>query len=128
MNNKTKILGLRTCIYKVSDLEKAKEWYSKVLETYPYFDESFYIGFNVEGYELGLIPDDKKIESNSENINVYWGIEDIEESYKKLLNLGAIESTPPHDVGGGIKVATVKDPWDNIFGIIYNPHFKLPIN
>jgi hypothetical protein len=27
-------------------------------------------------------------------------------------------------VGGGIKVASVQDPFGNLFGIIENPHFK----
>ncbi len=48
-------LGLRTCIYKVSDLAKAKAWYTLAFETEPYFDEPFYIGFNIGGYEIGII-------------------------------------------------------------------------
>lgn len=43
---KTKILGLRTAIYKVGNLNTAKEWYSRLFETEPYFDEPFYVGFN----------------------------------------------------------------------------------
>lgn len=127
MSDKTKIQGLRTSIYKVNDLEKAKEWYSKVLEIQPYFNETFYVGFNVQGYELGLIPDNHDdIKHKSENINVYWGVDNINESFKKLIDLGATEFEKPHDVGGNIQTASVKDPWNNIFGIIYNPHFKLP--
>src|SRR3981081_3371696 len=49
-------LGLRTAIYHVDDIEKAKAWYSEVLGTKPYFDQPFYVGFNVAGYELGLQP------------------------------------------------------------------------
>jgi catechol 2,3-dioxygenase-like lactoylglutathione lyase family enzyme len=49
--------GLRTAIYHVADIEKAKQWYSTILGIKPYFDEPFYIGFNVAGYELGLHPD-----------------------------------------------------------------------
>jgi lactoylglutathione lyase len=51
------ILGLRTTIYKVSDLAKAKAWYSKVFDTTPYFDEPYYVGYNIGGYELGLQPE-----------------------------------------------------------------------
>lgn len=50
-------LGLRTSIYHVTDISKAKEWYSAVLEIEPYFNEPFYVGFNVGGFELGLDPD-----------------------------------------------------------------------
>ena len=51
------ILGLRTALYRVTDLDKAKEWYRAVLGIDPYFDEPFYVGFNVGGFELGLDPD-----------------------------------------------------------------------
>lgn len=50
------IQGLRTAIYFVEDIEKAKAWYTKILERPPYFDTAFYVGYNVEGFELGLHP------------------------------------------------------------------------
>src|SRR5262245_39734726 len=54
----TKLLGLRTAMYHVGDMAAAKAWYSQVLGFGPYFDQpEYYIGFNVEGYELGLHPD-----------------------------------------------------------------------
>jgi catechol 2,3-dioxygenase-like lactoylglutathione lyase family enzyme len=53
------VLGLRTVIYHVSDLKRAKEWYSSAFGLQPYFDEPFYVGFNIGGYELGLDPDPK---------------------------------------------------------------------
>ena len=52
------VLGLRTTIYKVGDIGAAKEWYAKAFQVTPYFDEPFYVGFNVAGYELGLMEDD----------------------------------------------------------------------
>ena len=51
------ILGLRTAIYPVADLDAAKRWYSQVLGQTPYFDQPFYVGFEVGGFELGLLPD-----------------------------------------------------------------------
>lgn len=56
----TPILGLRTAIYKVSDMAKAKAWYATAIETESYFDEPFYIGFNIAGYELGLQPEENR--------------------------------------------------------------------
>ena len=41
---KSKILGLRTTIYKVGDIENAKKWYANVFKTEPYFDQPFYVG------------------------------------------------------------------------------------
>ena len=49
-------LGLRTVIYPSPDLATAKAWYTQALGQDPYFDEPFYVGFNVGGYELGLDP------------------------------------------------------------------------
>ncbi len=119
------MLGLRTTIYKVDDLQKATEWYEKAFNTSPYFVEPFYVGFNIGGYELGLLPDDTATASKSHNILSYWGVEDINETYQFLLSIGASELESPTNVGGEIVVAAVKDPWGNAIGIIFNPEFKL---
>ena len=116
-------LGLRTCIYHVPDLEKAKEWYSAVLISQPYFDEPFYVGFDVGGFELGLDPNMNGI-TKGNNVDTYWGIDDCKSEYARLLDLGATEHHAPQEVGGGIIVASVLDPFGNIFGIIENPKFK----
>lgn len=121
-----RILGLRTAIYKVSDMEKAKAWYSKVFETEPYFDEPFYIGFNIAGYELGLHPEENESVDKPESVLTYWGVSDVDSEYKRLLSLGATEHEQPTNVGGEIVVASAKDPWGNIIGIIFNPEFQLP--
>jgi hypothetical protein len=49
--------GPRTVIYPAADLDAAKIWWSALLGSAPYFDEPFYVGFNVGGYELSLLPD-----------------------------------------------------------------------
>ena len=121
----SKILGLRTAAYFVADINKAKEWYTQILGIQPYFDEPFYVGFNVNGYELGLMPDENPDADKGESVVVYWGVENIKTSYQDLIDAGAGEYEKPMDVGGDIKVAKVKDPWGNIFGTICNPHFKL---
>jgi predicted enzyme related to lactoylglutathione lyase len=121
---KNSFLGLRTTIYKVADMDAAKQWYSQILGTEPYFDEPFYIGFNVAGYELGLQPDEKN-EAKVDGVITYWGVNNVNETFDELLKVGATIYESPNEVGGGIIVAAVKDPWDNVFGIIYNPHFSL---
>lgn len=123
---KASFLGLRTCIYKVSDLESATEWYTKAFETEPYFNESFYVGFNIAGYELGLIPDENPTQAKGDSVHTYWGVANVEEEYKRFIALGAIDFEEPHNVGGELVVGAVKDPWDNVVGMIYNPDFKLP--
>ena len=118
------ISGLRTAIYKVNDLEKAKEWYSGVLNRKPYFDEPFYVGFNVGGFELGLDPDAEKTTTGG-NLLVYWGVENARQAFDELLKKGAKSHSEPQNVGGSIIVASVYDPFGNIFGIIENPEFKI---
>lgn len=123
MNNK--ILGLRTAIYRVSDINVAKEWYANVFETQPYFDQPFYVGFDIGGFELGLQPEENQVNDKKESVVAYWGVNDIQKEYAKFIEAGATEYESPNEVGGDIVVASVKDAWGNIIGLIYNPHFKI---
>jgi predicted enzyme related to lactoylglutathione lyase len=118
-------LGLRTAAYHVADTDKGKEQYSKVLGIEPYFDQPFYVGFNVAGYELGLQPADAAAADKADGAVAYWGVENAETAFKRLIELGATAHEAVQDVGEGIKVAAVKDPFGNVFGIIENPNFKL---
>ena len=117
--------GLRTVIYKVPDIAKAKAWYTQAFETDPYFDEPFYAGFNIGGYELGLLPSDMPEASKTVNVSAYWGVDDIEGEVARFVALGAEVIEKPTNVGGPIMVAAVKDPWGNAIGLIHNPTFKL---
>ncbi len=116
-------LGLRTLIYYVADMEKAKDWYSNILGKAPYFDEPFYVGYNVGGYELGLHPADEN--ERAMDAITYWGVNDVQEAFDTLMAEGATAFEMPHEVGGGIVVAAVIDLMGNALGIIYNPHFTL---
>ena len=116
--------GLRTVIYKVDDIAAAKEWYAALLGFGPYFDQPFYVGFNVGGYELGLDPDNKDV-VRGDSPGVYWGVNDIEQLIAKLKETGAEVVSDAADVGGGIKVGVIKDPFGNHIGLIENPHFKI---
>lgn len=120
------ILGLRTTIYKVPDLAAAKAWYAEALGTAPYFDEPFYVGFNIGGYELGLLPEETSPPAKPESVLTYWGVDDIHAEYDRWIALGASSHEAPNNVGGDLMVAALRDPWHNIVGLIYNPHFKLP--
>jgi predicted enzyme related to lactoylglutathione lyase len=115
------ILGLRTALYPAPDLVNGKTFYTDVLGTPPYFDEPFYIGFSVGGFELGLVPD---ATPGANGCGVYWGVADVAAELVRLIGLGARVHEEVTDVGGGIKVASVLDPFGNVFGIIENPHFK----
>ena len=119
--------GLRTAAYHVADLEKAKAWYETVLEKKPYFDEPFYVGFNVGGYELGLAHvENEPTRGKHAGSVTYWAVPDADAAYARLLALGATPHEPVSDVGDGIRLGAVCDPFGNVLGVIYNPHFGLP--
>jgi lactoylglutathione lyase len=104
-------------------MEAAKEWYAKAFDQQPYFDEPFYIGFNIGGFELGLQPQETTSDK-IQSLRTYWGVEDIQWVYDHLLQIGGREDEAPHSVGGPLMVASVIDPWGNFVGLIYNPTFK----
>ena len=114
-------LGLRTAIYPVKDLNAAKAWYALVLDQGPYFDEVFYVGFAVGGFELGLMPDG---EAGVTGPQPLWGVEDVAVELARLVSLGGELLEPVTDVGEGIRVAAIKDPFGNRLGLIENPHFR----
>jgi len=115
------ILGLRTAIYPVNDLGKEKEWYSLVLGQAPYFDQPIYVGFAVGGFELGLLPQE---EAGTAGAQPLWGVDNADQELARLVRLGGVVLEPVTDVGEGIRVAAIRDPFGNRFGIIENPHFR----
>ncbi|GAB3308349.1 hypothetical protein GCM10027348_39890 [Hymenobacter tenuis] len=116
------MLGLRTVIYAAPDLAAATAWYTDWLGLPPYFQEPFYVGFNVGGYELGLDPHAQPTPGST---LPYRGVADIDAAWTRALVLGARAEAAIADVGGGIKAATVLDPWGNQLGLLENPHFCL---
>lgn len=110
-------------IYPAKNLDAVKQWYTDALGIQPYFDEPFYVGFNVGGFELGLDPDAPQ--GAGAGPQAYWGVNNIEAAVDQLIQLGAQVATEIHGVGDGIKVAILEDPFGNPLGIIENPHFKI---
>jgi predicted enzyme related to lactoylglutathione lyase len=118
-------LGLRTAVYQARNLDEAKSWYGRVLEKQPYFDQPFYVGFHVGGFELGIVPDASAAAKRAAAGIAYWGVEGAEATYKRLIELGATPHEPVQDVGGGILVGAVHDPFGNVLGVIQNPRLKI---
>lgn len=116
------IHGLRTVVYPVADLAAAKAWYAEVFGVAPYFDQPFYVGFSVGGFELGLLPDGQPGTTGSA---VYWGVDDIEAEVQRITALGATIHGAIQDVGENIRTAELADPFGNLLCLIYNPHFDL---
>lgn len=113
--------GLRTVIYPAPDLEEAKRWWSALLGLEPYFDQPFYVGFDVAGYELGLLP----VADRADGALVYWGVADVAGAVADAIASGCVEHSPATDVGDGIVTATVRTPSGSILGVIFNPNFAL---
>jgi predicted enzyme related to lactoylglutathione lyase len=116
------IKGLRTTLYPAPDLAKAKAWYEAVFQRKPYFDEQFYVGFEIAGFELGLVPD---AQVASGGVKALWGVDDIQEELERLRSIGIEPVAGVQDVGGGIKIVELADPFGNIVGLIENPHFSV---
>ena len=112
--------GLRTVVYPTDDLTASRATWSELLGLDPYFDQPFYVGFDVGGYELALDPDGNV----DDGPLVYWGVDDIKDCYERLIASGASPARGVAEVGGGIYVAVVDLPDGTKFGIIENPHFK----
>jgi predicted enzyme related to lactoylglutathione lyase len=116
------IKGLRTVVYPVADLAAAKDWYAKVFDTAPYFDQPFYVGFSIGGFELGLIPDGNSAAGGS---MVYWGVDDIEAEVARITAQGATIHGAIQDVGENIRTVELADPFGNLLCLIDNPHFDV---
>ena len=108
---------LRTVIYYVPDLQLAKDWYINITGIQPYFDEPFYIGFDINGCELGLHPIDDTVTMGNQTVS-QWSVSAIDNCVEKCVDAGATVLYKVSDVGGGIKVATIIDPWGNAVGLI----------
>jgi predicted enzyme related to lactoylglutathione lyase len=108
--------GIKTIIYPVKDLAKAKERFSQLLGVEPYADESYYVGFKVGDQDIGLDPNGHK-----QGLTAYYEVDDISKSLQLLLDAGAETLQEIKDVGGGKLIAVVKDSDGNIIGLSQSP-------
>ncbi len=111
--------GLRTVIYPAPELEAATRWWTRLLGFEPYFNEPFFVGFNVAGYELGLLP----TAAPADGALTYWGVDDVPAAVEAAVAGGASVHVPAAEVGDDIVTATVRTPQGAIVGFIFNPHF-----
>lgn len=114
------MLGLKSHIIRTENIQAVSDWYAQVFEKEPYFSNENYIGFEVAWYEFGIFKADIETAKNH-SINIYWGVENINMEYQRILWLWAKSLSEPVWVWGGIVMADFEDPFWNFFGIIYNP-------
>jgi predicted enzyme related to lactoylglutathione lyase len=108
--------GVKTLLHPVSDLETAKPVYTALLGQPPQHDAPYYVGFDVAGQHIGLVPGGGPQGMTSPT--AYWHVADIEAKLAEVTAAGASVKESPHDVGGGRLVATFADPDGNVLGLI----------
>jgi predicted enzyme related to lactoylglutathione lyase len=111
--------GIKTLLCPVSDLATAKAVYAALLGIPPQTDSSYYVGFEVAGQQIGLLPGGGPQHMSSPV--PYWHVTDIEAKLAEVTAAGATVTEPAHDVGGGRRVAAVTDPDGNVLGLIQDP-------
>lgn len=108
--------GIKTVLHPVSDLARAKVLYAALLGVAPQADSDYYVGFDVAGQHIGLVPS-----GASQGMTcpvAYWHVPDIEAKLAEVTAAGATVKEPPRNVGGGRLVATFADPDGNVLGLM----------
>jgi predicted enzyme related to lactoylglutathione lyase len=108
--------GIKTVLHPVSDLAKAKPVYAALLGVAPQADAEYYVGFDVAGQHIGLVPGGGPQHMTSPV--AYWHVPDIEAKLAEVSAAGASVKEPVHEVGGGRLVASFTDPDGNVLGLI----------
>jgi predicted enzyme related to lactoylglutathione lyase len=109
-------LGIKTVLHPVTDLETAKAVYTALLGVPPQHDAPYYVGFDVEGQHIGLVPNGGPQAMTSPV--AFWHVPDIEAKIAEVTAVGATAKEPAHDVGGGRLVATITDRDGNVLGLL----------
>jgi predicted enzyme related to lactoylglutathione lyase len=108
--------GIKTVLHPVSDLETAKAVYTALLGVPPQSDAPYYVGYEAEGQQIGLVPSGGP--QGMTTPVAYWHVSDIEAKLAEVTAAGAAMKEPPRDVGEGRLVATITDPDGNVLGLI----------
>lgn len=125
--------GLTTVSFYADDHAAAKDWYSRLFKTEPYFDVPGYFEFRLgdHQHEFGVIDaayaPPGATDGPAGSI-AYWHVDDLEATMADLTSLGAVEYQPINERGDGFVTASVVDPFGNIFGVMRNQHFLDMLN
>jgi predicted enzyme related to lactoylglutathione lyase len=111
--------GIKTVLHPVTDLANAKAVYTALLGAPPQHDAPYYVGFDVAGQHIGLVPGGA--EQGMTSPVAYWQVPDIQAKLAEVTAAGATPKDPVRDVGNGRLVATVTDPDGNVLGLLQDP-------
>lgn len=128
MANTNALRGIATISFYAADHEAAKQWYTDLLGFEPYFQVPGYVEFRIGDFqhELGIIDAQYAPPGATEGpagVPVYWHVDDLQGALDNLLSKGATLYQPVTDRGHGFVTASVVDPFGNILGVMYNPHY-----
>lgn len=122
-----KLRGLTTMRYQAADLAAATRWYTELLGVEPYLRKPEHVEFRLGDYqhELAIFATKPNATEpvSATGIVAYWHVDDVPAALHRLLDMGAREHEAMRDFGGGYVGASVIDPFGNIVGIMYNPHY-----
>jgi predicted enzyme related to lactoylglutathione lyase len=110
------VQGIKTVLHPVSDVERAKAVYEALLGIAPQTESAYYVGFDVAGQHIGLLPGGGPQGLTSPV--AYWHVDDIESKLAEVTAAGATIRDPANEVGGGRMVASVVDPDGNVLGLV----------
>jgi predicted enzyme related to lactoylglutathione lyase len=126
--------GFATVSFYADDLEEAARWYAELTGVEPYYrfphppEQAAYIEFRLgdQEDELGLI--DRryapgKPQQHPGGAVIFWHVDDLEGTLRRLLDLGATVHEPLTERESGFNTASVVDPFGNVLGVMYNPHY-----
>ncbi|MEA5364398.1 VOC family protein [Amycolatopsis sp., V23-08] len=108
--------GIKTVLHPVSDVEKAKAVYTALLGAEPTADSAYYVGYDVGGQHIGLVPGGGP--QGMTGPVSYWHVADIEAKLAEVTAAGGTVKDAPKDVGGGRLVATFTDADGNVLGVL----------
>ncbi|MGA9595390.1 MAG: VOC family protein [Acidimicrobiia bacterium] len=129
MKDASPLRGLSTISYFAAEFEAAVEWYSEFVGSRPYFERPGYVEFRLGDFqqELGIIDSryvpGRQSDEQRAGVVVYWHVDDVAAQVDRAVGMGAQELEPMQDRGHGFITATVVDPFGNILGFMYNPHY-----
>ena len=109
-------LGIKTVLHPVSDLAAAKAVYTALLGMAPMADSAYYVGYEAEGQQIGLVP--RGGPQGMTSPVAYWHVTDIEAKLAEVTAAGAAVKDKPKNVGGSRLVATFTDPDGNVLGLV----------
>jgi predicted enzyme related to lactoylglutathione lyase len=105
-------------IYAATDMDAAKRFFRELTGSDPYVESKPYVGYKSGGMEIGLVPNDGKLEPGG---LAYWDVSDIAASVKALVDAGGTVVTDIKDVGYGLLVASVREPNGSLVGLRQPP-------